>query len=382
MVIVRCEGKDLAKTSLPSRSVIILYYLHMTNSYITNYIDNSGSSALEYVYGYLIVMEEVSMKRTSIPLFVCVLISVFLVLSGCASKENQRKKELEKMILESNESLNNKDIEKYSSYLTDDFLWVNASSPTPISRDDFIAMLQHLVEGENYHFQEQTMIPGNDFAFFDGCSHVAKNPTTGIKYRVFHADIIEFTGLQMKVMMTFGDGALDSVALGLIEPPLPAPPLPGRRAWLDVETKPTKMKLLDAQKESQARWNSHDLTSLATLIDQDARILISPLYDEISREAFIGWMEVMFQAFPDLKVEATRTIDLGDGWAVSEVKMTGTNLGPYLGNPATGKPFSLIAAYLGRYNSNGHMTNLKLYFNSMSIMNDLGLEPVTVAAQM
>jgi len=286
------------------------------------------------------------------------------------------------MIQESNEALNNQDVEKYANYLTDDFLWIIASSPTPISRDDFIAMLQHLVEGENFHFQEQIMIPGNDFGFFDVCSHVTKNPTTGIMYRVFHADIIEFAGLQMRVMMTFGDGAVGSVALGLIEPPLPAPPLPGQRAWLDVETKPTKMKLPEVQKESQDRWNSHDLTSLATMIHQDARILISPLYDEIGREAFIAWMEVMFHAFPDLRLESTRTIDLGDGWAVSEVKMTGTNQGPYLGNPATGKPFSLTAAYLGRYNSDGLMTNLKLYFDSMTIMNDLGLEPVTVVAQM
>ena len=322
------------------------------------------------------------MKRTFISIIVCTLVSVILLLSGCNSKEQQRIDALETMILESNEVLTNHNFEKYGNYIADDFHMDFVSSPTLIGRDDFMAMLQHLIKGESVHYQKQVLLPGNDYAFFDECSHVSTHPTTNNKFRVFHADIIEYEGFKMKVMTTFADGAVGSVALGLIEPPLPAPPLPCQRTWRKVEIIKTDMKLMDAHMESQARWNSHDLDSLATMIHQDARILISPIYDYVTGDGFIAWMEIMFQAFPDLKVEETRTIDLGDGWVVSEVKMTGTNLGPYLGNQATGKSFSLRAAYLGRYDSDGLITNLKLYFDCMTIMNDLGLEPVPVVARM
>ncbi|MGA2976678.1 MAG: nuclear transport factor 2 family protein [Spirochaetia bacterium] len=319
-------------------------------------------------------------ERLSSPV-VWILVGAILLMLGCTSKDVQRRNELISTVEASSQVFNEHNIEKYMTYYADDFQMDHVSSGI-LSRNDFAAAIGAKPKNDPtiYHFQEQVLASG-DIAFFDGCSFVGKDPATGIRYRTFHCDIVEFEGLKMKVMTTFSDGAADSVARGLIEPPLPAPPLPGTRSWPTADPQPTKLKPLDAQKESQARWNSHDVTSMAKMLHKNASILISPLYDPVGRDAYIAWMGVMLQAFPDLSVSPTRTFDMGDGWVVSEVKMTGTNTGPYLGHPATGKPIALRAAYLGRYDANGLTTTLKLYFDSMTIMTQLGFKPVPLVAQ-
>jgi steroid delta-isomerase-like uncharacterized protein len=324
--------------------------------------------------------EEVEMKKRLHAIAACVLSGVVLV-SGCSSKDVQRKSELLSLYKEESNALNSHDFEKYAAGLTDEFKWDLVSAPAPLSRTDFIAFISSMFKGDasSYHWQDKVLTSG-DVLFFDGCSSTFTNQKTGIFYRTFHADFEYFDGKKMKSMTTFGDGAVSDVALGNMEPPLPAPPLPGTRPWLTTDPQPTKLKPLDAQKESQARWNSHDLNSLAKMVGKDAQILVHPLYDPVGRDAFVGWLGIMIKAFPDLTVNSVRTFDMGDGWVVSEVQMTGTNTGAYLGHPATGKPFTLRAAYAGRYDANGLMTVLRLYFDSMTIMNQLGLKPVMVTA--
>jgi ketosteroid isomerase-like protein len=322
------------------------------------------------------------MKKQMGSIIVWVLIGAILLLSGCTSKEDRRRNELISAVHESSKIFSMHDIEKYMDHYTDDFQWEVVSAPGRLSRSDFFAFLSNRVKKDPsiYHFQDRVLASG-DFAFLDGCSFVSKNPDTGISYRICHADIVEFSGLKIKVMTTFSDGSCNDVALGLIEPTLPAPPLPGRRAWPTPESKPTSLQPQDAHEESQARWNRHDLTAMAEMLHQDAKILISPIFDPVGREAFIAWMENLFRAFGDHSIEATRTFDLGDGWIGSEVKMSGANTGPYLGNTATGKPISLRAIYLGHYDADGLMTELRLYFDSKAILDQLGLEPVPVVAK-
>jgi len=322
------------------------------------------------------------MKRLAWSFVAWTLVGAILLLLGCTSKDIQRRNKLISTVHESSKLFSVHDMEKYLTHYADDFQWDPVSAPSRLSRSDFVAAISNLPKNDPtlYHFQDKVLASGN-FAFYDGCSFVAKNPSTGIMYRTYHADIVEFSGLKIKVMTSFSDGAATGVALGLIEPPLPEPPLPGTRSWPTAEPQPTKLKPLAAQKESQARWNSHDVASMAKMLHHDAKILISPLFDPVGREAYAAWMEIFFRAFPDLSVNATRTFDMGDGWVASEVKMAGTNTGSYLGHPATGKPITLRAAYLGRYDANGLTTDLRLYFDSKAILGQLGLKPVTLAAQ-
>ena len=71
----------------------------------------------------------------------------------------------------------------------------------------------------------------------------------------------------------------------------------------------------------------------------------------------------------------------GNDWAVSEIMLKGTNSGPYIGNPSTGKKIELGAAYLTRFDTNGLVTSLKLYVDSMVIMKQLGFKPIEISAK-
>jgi hypothetical protein len=70
---------------------------------------------------------------------------------------------------------------------------------------------------------------------------------------------------------------------------------------------------------------------------------------------------------------------MGDGWVVSELQMTGTHRGAYLGHAATWKPIKMRVGYLARYRD-GLVTNLKLYIDSLYLLKQLGFEPAARVA--
>lgn len=308
-------------------------------------------------------------------------ISILGVLAGCAPAENPRAAEIRALVKESSDVYNTHDINQYATYYADDFIWDNVSVPTPISRADFVAALANGPKADPtiYHYQDHLLIAG-DVAFYDGCSFINTNAVTGKRYRTYHSDISTFSGKKIQSYVTFADGAAGNVALGLIAPPLPSAPLPGQRSWPSAAPEPTKLAAAAAHQEFMTRWNRHDPDLLAKMLSSDVRILYSVLYDETNRDAFTAWWQGMLTSFPDLSVQETRRIDFGQGWLVSEVLLTGTNSGPYLGNPATGKPFKLRVAWLGQYDDQGLVLRFKLYYDSLSLLNQLGLKPVTLVA--
>jgi predicted ester cyclase len=186
-------------------------------------------------------------------------------------------------------------------------------------------------------------------------------------------DIVEMKGNKLKVKTTFGDGASMKVALGLIEPPLPLPP--STTTTTIPNPQPTGLVPLQAQDKFQVRWNKHDLSSIAEMLHADAKILVSPLLDPVDRNAYIGWQELFFTAFPDISMSTTRCYG-GKDWAVSEIMLKGTNSGSYIGHASTGKKIELRAGYLTRFDTKGLITSLKLFIDSMVIMKQLGFEPV------
>ncbi len=314
-------------------------------------------------------------KVLTVLFFTC----IFPFLMDCDSNERKHEEDIIALVHESSVVYSEKNLDKYLTYYTQDFYQDNVSAPGPLGRNDFISKLSKRFESDDsvFHYQGRVLVSGN-ITFFDECSTVKTSPVTGKKLRSFHADIVEFEDQKMKVMTTFSDGAKGAVALGQIEPPLPAAPLPGRRPWPPAEPEPTELKPQEAHSEFQNRWNRQDADAILKMLHQDAEILFAVYYDTVKRDAFAGWMGVMLRAFPDLSIEPIRTYDMGDGWIVSEVKMTGTNTGSYMGNDAAGKAFSLRAALANRYDKSGLAVEVRLYFDSMTIMNDLELKPIRI----
>ncbi|HET7838704.1 MAG TPA: nuclear transport factor 2 family protein [Rectinemataceae bacterium] len=306
-----------------------------------------------------------------IPLVLCTILATLPLRPQAA----QQRYDLVSIIEASDLALTGHDIAKYMTFTTGDFVQDAVASPKPVSRADFSARIggRLAADPKLYHFQKQILVSG-DLAFFDECSFVRTNPLTGLPFRVFHADIVSFENGKMKVMTTFGEGAAEDYALGRIEATLPQPPAPGSAGWPE-DPRPTGLKPMAAHLETLERLGKHDMGSLGQMLARSAKVLVSPLFEEVGRDSYVAWMGTLISAFPDLAFKPVRSIDLGGGWVVSELVLSGSNTGSWLGNQATGRPISVRTAYLGHYGSDGLATSLKWYLNSMTILGQLGLKP-------
>ena len=68
-------------------------------------------------------------------------------------------------------------------------------------------------------------------------------------------------------------------------------------------------------------------------------------------------------------------VDMGDGWVLVEVVFKGTNDGPYFGVPTTGNSIEVRGAWLGRFDADGLMTYLHVYWDELTTLTQLGLFP-------
>jgi predicted ester cyclase len=66
---------------------------------------------------------------------------------------------------------------------------------------------------------------------------------------------------------------------------------------------------------------------------------------------------------------------MGDGWVLAEVAFKGTQDGPFFGAPATGKSLNVRGAWVGRFDSEGLMTDLYVYWDALTQLMQLGLFP-------
>ena len=75
-----------------------------------------------------------------------------------------------------------------------------------------------------------------------------------------------------------------------------------------------------------------------------------------------------------MRLEPVRLVDMGEGWVLAEVIVTGTNDGPYMGIlPATGNHFTQRTATLYRIDTEGVITDKRMYWDELTNMVQLGL---------
>ena len=325
------------------------------------------------------------MKKPIIIILFSVLLPIIASITCLAGSEAedpkmlaQRQKEMIEAALNAADAFNENDLEKYMSFFTDDFIKENISKPAgdkDAFRTSVAGFFKKFPGIRNY---QKYLLPFKNSLVFDECTFEIPIPEKDKTIRIFHMDIVEMEGNRMKVKRTFGDGATMKVALGFIEPPIPLPQPPV--ATTIADPKPTDLSPLEAQEQLQELWNKHDLSSIAEMTHANAEILVSPLLAPVDRNAYIGWLELFFTAFPDIRMTPVYS-DGGSDWAFSEIKLTGTNSGSYIGHPSTGKKIELGAGYLTRFDTNGLITSFKLYVDSMVIMKQLGFKPVEISAK-
>jgi steroid delta-isomerase-like uncharacterized protein len=135
----------------------------------------------------------------------------------------------------------------------------------------------------------------------------------------------------------------------------------------------------DLWTEVKARYNEGDLAGWAALYASDA-VCTDPTGRYEGRAAILANLEGASKPFSDIRMETSLLIEEGDT-VVGEWTVRGTHTGP-LPMPdgteisATGKAFEILGVTIWTVRD-GMVTNQRDYFDSMAMMSQLGLMPVT-----
>jgi steroid delta-isomerase-like uncharacterized protein len=280
------------------------------------------------------------------------------------------------------EAVNAHDVTEMSSYWTDDIVYDFVPQPPALDgKQQVAAFFEGLFQGVPDFRSTQTriLVSGNvmvteTMATGTHSGELSGIPATGSSLQLAPLHIWEFEGDKVKRATEYLDMASTLMQIGLMPAPdldpallVPSFPLP--------DPEPTGLTPLEAAAEFAARWNSGDLSGMAKMIGPDANILVAPLGIPLSRSAYVAVGEMMFQGFSEMPMEIVRAIDMGDGWVVCELLITGTNDGPYMGLPATRRSITLRGASLQRYNADGLVTDLSSYYDNLTMLAQLGLFP-------
>lgn len=120
--------------------------------------------------------------------------------------------------------------------------------------------------------------------------------------------------------------------------------------------------------------NMRRLSVLDELYSRDV-VVHTPFVGDLSgSEAFKLFLDDFFAAFPDIRVELVEQIAEGEK-VVNRVVYRGTNTGPLMGMPATGRRISLNALEIDRFASDGKICEHWGEANVMVLMQQLGQVP-------
>jgi len=303
--------------------------------------------------------------------------TIFLIVVVSGSTLAQTGDELRALHKAQQEALNAHDMDKWLSYCTDDFVWDYVPVPTPMNRGETKAFFEDLFRGwPDWHVTPGVvLVSGNILVEEHPCIGTHSGewmgiPATGKNFPTPHIDIWEYEGDKVKRLTTYIDIAGIMIQLGVI----PAPELPELKPSFTLpDPEPTGKSPLEADADAISRWNSHDMADYAKVINSDAEFLIGPLGIPLNREEYIAAEELYILAFPDVVMKVVRSVDMGDGWVLTECVWNGTNDGPYFGLPATGRSVKgLRGVTLARYD-NGLITNLHIYFDNLTLLTQLGI---------
>lgn len=131
-----------------------------------------------------------------------------------------------------------------------------------------------------------------------------------------------------------------------------------------MDTKETARRFIEGQEAA------HGPEPELCASDYTARIGAIPPMDVDGHRAFSA---TFYDAFPDLKHHVKEIVGEGDRVAV-RLRLTGTNTGPLMGKPASGRPIDVGAIVLLRIES-GKVAELDSEFDQLSLLQQVGLIP-------
>jgi steroid delta-isomerase-like uncharacterized protein len=120
--------------------------------------------------------------------------------------------------------------------------------------------------------------------------------------------------------------------------------------------------------------NSGDIAGFGALLADDFIDHEETPGLEPTREGAMAFFRMFRTAFPDMRMEPQDMLPSGDK-VVIRMECTGTNLGEFMGMPATGKAISVDGIDIMRFGDDGLCHEHWGVFDAMSMMQQLGVVP-------
>ena len=128
-------------------------------------------------------------------------------------------------------------------------------------------------------------------------------------------------------------------------------------------------------------FNAHDEARLHSL-DREDVVFEGPGIKLTGSDATTEYAMAWIHAFPDARIDVRNTI-VGDGWAVQEFTFEGTHedtlSGPGGEIPATHRHLSGRGVQIMKVEG-GKIADVRLYFDQVDVLTQLGIMPAAVGA--
>ena len=290
----------------------------------------------------------------------------FLVLSGHAV--GQTPEELLAIHEAQLTAMNNHDLDGMMSHWADDGIYDLVSMPPPVpamyvrfafqerftARPDFRMEMKRVMAVDNMVVEEGTTL--------------YTHPPTGVEIILPHVSIYEFEGDKIKKVTSYNDRLGPMVARGEVD----APAMPDLVPSGDVPApEATGLSPLEANAELIQRWNSHDAAAVAKMDHADLQIFAHPLGMYVDRAQMMALNEQYFTSFPDDVLEVVRTVDLGDGWVLTEFISKATHQAAFMGVEASGYLMEVRVVWLTQYNADGLVVEMSFYYDNLTLITQM-----------
>lgn len=297
-----------------------------------------------------------------------ILLSMVGLLVSCLPALGQTPEELLDIHAAQLTAMNAHDLDTMMSYWADDGVYDLVSAPPPVpvvyvrmgfqqrfaARPDFRMVMGRTLAAGNVVVEEGTTM----YTVVD----------TGVEVTLPHISIYEYEGDKIQKVTSYNDLLGPMVTRGEVE----APEMPDWVPSVDVpDPEPTGLSPLEANAELIRRWNSHDAAGVAKMDHADVQIFAGPLGMHIDRVAMTALNEMYFVSFPDDELEAVRTIDLGDGWVLTELVSKATHQEPFMGVPASGYLMEVRLVWLTQYDADGLVAEMSFYYDNLTLINQM-----------
>lgn len=122
-------------------------------------------------------------------------------------------------------------------------------------------------------------------------------------------------------------------------------------------------------------WNRRDAEAIAAVFADDGSYVDPVVPGGLGPAATGEYAGGLFAAFPDLAFAIESEAACGDGLVAAEWRMTGTNRGPYMGLPPSGRQVDLAGADLIRVEGE-RVRSVRGYFDTAVVPRQLGLQVI------